>query len=89
MTEIPTLADLSSWPVFDTPYRVGEGAMEFVEIIVKGADEGAEVLEGVDRGLIVAEQEWNADFTERRITRIQAISRDDDVPPCRYRHADG
>lgn len=74
MADLPTLADLSTWPVFDTPYRVGEDDMAFIETIVKGADEGARILENVERGLIVAEDEWNEDFTERRITRIQAIS---------------
>jgi hypothetical protein len=62
--------DEMPWPpTAGVPYRVGD----FTEIVEPGAADGAASCAG-ERTFRVAEDVWNADYSERRIVKFAAIS---------------
>lgn len=68
----PRLRDLDEWPVFDTPYLVEDDFGTYVETIKAGAADNAVAL-NVPRMMVVAEDSWNEDYTERTIYEIAKI----------------
>ena len=74
MSEIPHISELPEWPVFETPYRVGGEFGEFIETIADGATIDARIEAREDGpSMVVLQDEWNGDFTERRVLRIEMI----------------
>jgi len=63
------------WPPPEgVPYLVSDPMGAYTEVIEPGALEGAEEMPG-DRAFRVAEDQWSADYNERRILKIAAISK--------------
>jgi hypothetical protein len=60
-------------PTAGEPYRVDDALGSFTEMVMPGACANAHSLDQ-DRSFVVAEDEWNADYTMRRIKQFEAIS---------------
>jgi hypothetical protein len=75
---IPRVEDLPAWPVYDEPYIVEDALGTYIETIAPGADEHALLMDiGSTRvchgSMRVVEDEWNADYTERRVLTVSTI----------------
>lgn len=66
-------AEMQWPPTAGEPYRVEDAMGAYTEIVMPGAYAGARQIDG-DRLFIVAEDEWNDEFSVRHIERFAAIT---------------
>ena len=65
----------SNWLTFDEPYEVEDQVGTYTEVVLTGAADNAEPIDG-PKTMVVAEDEWDADFTHRTIRKLARVSVD-------------